>query len=96
MITIKKWFEGISDSEAKDVAYWERNVLALKYAQGWYRDIKNDYPGFSRVLSIDDGRIAFHIPDDFNVGNLQEIPPNWDGSTTEEKWRRILRERGLI
>lgn len=92
---IKTWHRGMTDSDAKDLAYWERNVLALKYADGWYRDYQNNYPGWLRVLSIENGKITFHIPDDFPVGDLPEIERNWDGHSTEEKWRRILEERGV-
>ena len=94
-VKIKTWNEEMSLTETKDLAYWERNVLALKYADGWYADYENNYPGWLRVLSLDGGKITFHIPDDFAVGNLPEILPNWDGHTTEEKWRRILKERDL-
>lgn len=92
---IKTWNSEMSVEETKDLAYWERNVLALKYADGWYFDRENNYPGWGRVLSIDCGQITFHIPDDFDVGNLPEIKPNWDGHTTEQKWRRILSDRGI-
>lgn len=86
---IKVWHKDMSDKETADLAYWERNMLALRYAQGWYNDVQNNYPGWKRVLSLDQGRITFHIPDDFDVGDLPEIEPNWDGHTTEQKWQRI-------
>lgn len=106
---IKVWHPGMSDKETADLAYWERNTLALLYAQGWYNDdilvdttddnglIDGDewkprYPGWRRVLSLAGGTITFHVPDDFDVGDLKQIPMNWDGHTTEEKWRRIMRE----
>jgi hypothetical protein len=89
------WSKDMSLEETKDLAYWERNVLALRYADGWYNDLENCYPGWLRVLSLDGGKITFHIPDDFNVGNLPEIAPNWDGHTTEEKWQRLLELRGV-
>jgi hypothetical protein len=112
---IKTWHEGMSDAESKDLAYWERNMLALKYAQGWYNDdvvlqkywecpetgqvndliIGPRYQGWRRVMSLEGGAITFHIPDDFPVGNLPEIERNWDGHTTEEKWRRIAEARGI-
>jgi len=105
---IKTWHEGMSDSESKDLAYWERNMLALRYAEGWYNDDilvptgqlephiqRPRYPGWRRVLSLDGGRCTFHIPDDFPVGNLPEIERNWDGHTTEEKWLRIAEVRGI-
>jgi hypothetical protein len=53
------------------------------------------YPGWRRVLSLDDGSITFHIPDDFDVGSLPEIKRNWDGHTTEAKWRMIATGRGM-
>lgn len=93
---IKTWNPNMSVEETKDLAYWERNVLALNYAEGWYYDLENNYPGWKRVLSLNGGKITFHIPDDFNVGNLAELSsPSWDGHTTEEKWKRILASRGI-
>jgi hypothetical protein len=95
----------MSDGEAKDLAYWERNMLALRYADGWYFDDIEDntyladgypvarYEGWRRVLSLDGGKMTFHVPDDFDVGNLPQISRNWDGHTTEEKWRRICQFR---
>ncbi len=105
---IKTWHAGMLDDELANLAYWERNVLALKYAEGWYNDDVEErcrdtygpisgprFDGWRRVLSLDGGRATFHVPDDFDVGNLPEIKPNWDGHTTEEKWARILKERGI-
>lgn len=92
---IKTWNKEMTVEETKDLAYWERNVLALKYAEGFYFDSESNYPGWLRVLSLEDGKITFHIPDDFDIGNLPEIHPNWDGHTTEEKWKRVLAERGI-
>lgn len=94
-MNIKTWNKEMSLEETKDLAYWERNVLALKYAEGFYFDTENNYLGWLRVLSLENGKITFHIPDNFDVGNLPEIQPNWDGHTTEEKWKRILAERGI-
>jgi len=116
-VKVKVWHEGMSDAETRDLAYWERNMLALYYADGWYNDdlewtpeSRTDaakhgyvlgstnvprYDGWRRVLSLEDGKITFHIPDDFDVGNLPEILPNWDGHTTEEKWKRVLAARGI-
>jgi hypothetical protein len=93
---IKTWRPEMSVEETKDLAYWERNVLALHYADGWYRDTDNNYPGWSRVLTLEGGTITFHIPDDFNVGTLPECKSNWDGHSTFEKWRRILAARGIL
>jgi hypothetical protein len=92
---IKTWNKEMSLEETKDLGYWERNVLALKYADGWYYDLDNMWAGYLRVLSLDGGKITFHIPDDFNVGNLQQVEPNWDGHTTEQKWRRVLEARNI-
>ena len=89
---MKPWDDGMSDRETAELAYWERNMLALRYADGWYNDVENNWDGWKRVLSLDGGKMCFHIPDDFEVGRLKEIEPNWDGHTTEEKWERVLWE----
>lgn len=114
--------EGMTSEQAKDVAYAERNILALylatfsnrtwndfvalRKAEGSYNS-KLDAPppsgyyidesceGYSRVISIFDGKITFHVPDSFDLGNLQKIEPNWDGHTTEEKWKRVLEKCGV-
>jgi hypothetical protein len=121
-VKIRYWQPGMTDKESKHLAYWERNVLALRYAEGWYNDdvesdecphedqnpaaacsrcereapMKPRFDGWRRVLSLEGGKITFHIPDDFDVGNLPEIERNWDGHTTEEKWRRVLATRGIV
>jgi len=92
---IPVWNSSLTAEEERDLAYAERNLLALKYADGWYNDLDNDWPGWRRVLSLEKGSCCFHIPDDFDVGNLPEIEPNWDGHTTEEKWKRILLQKGI-
>jgi hypothetical protein len=105
------WKEGMSDAETKDVAYMERNLLALRFADGWYLDVVPDphaivapgakppvkarYPGYARVLSLDSGMMTFHIPDDFDVGNLRPIQPNWDGHTTRQKWEAVFALFGI-
>jgi hypothetical protein len=108
-VKIRTWTPAMSVEETKYLAYWERNVLALRYAEGWYNDdvlftpVPGDgeptmvprYAGWRRVLSLECGRITFHIPDDFDVGDLPQIEPNWDGHTTEEKWTRVLKDRGV-
>lgn len=97
------WQEGISDEEAKNGAYWERNMLALfigilsndsvsndprRIDCGWYwGGIEN----YGRVISLFNGEMTFHVPDGFDLGRLQEIEPNWDGHTTEEKWERVMK-----
>ena len=89
------WKPGMTAEEERDVGYQERNLLALRFADGWYYDRDNNWGGWLRVLSLDGGKMCFHIPDDFPVGNLPEIQPNWDGHTTEEKWQRVLDMRGI-
>lgn len=108
---IPTWSAGMSDADSRDVAYWERNMLALRYADGWYLDLVPDlaavitkenpkpvkarYAGWARVLSLDDGQMTFHIPDDFDVGNLPAIKPNWDGHTTKQKWQSVFAMFGI-
>lgn len=92
---VKVWHPDMSVEETKDLAYWERNVLALHFADGWYNDDENNYPGWRRVLCLASGAITFHIPDEFEVGNLPQIDPCWDGHSTKEKWENILRQRGI-
>lgn len=85
-------FNSYLANEEKEQAYQERNILALMLAlkwkdrgNGWFKDTGNNYEGFKRVISIDYGAICFHVPDDFDLGVLPEIEPNWNGHTTEEK-----------
>lgn len=100
---IRIWHADMSDKETADLAYWERNMLALRYADGWYNDVvikcqdfmESRYPGWRRVLTLDTGKITFHIPDDFDVGNLPEVIPNWDGHTTKQKWLSIAAAKGI-
>ncbi|MNI52079.1 hypothetical protein D3C73_1068360 [compost metagenome] len=121
---IKGWNAEMSIEEAKDLAYWERNVLALKTATyanmayeaqlesykrryghyganttelpcGWYYDTDNNWEGWKRVISLWYGKVTYHVPDDFDMGSLQQIEPNWNGHTTEEKHRRMLKYCGV-
>lgn len=92
---VRVWNKEMSAAETSDLAYWERNVLALHFADGYYNDRENNYPGWLRVLSLDGGRLTFHIPDNFDVGNLPEIAPAWDGHTTKDKWMRVLKLKGI-
>ncbi|MMZ43531.1 hypothetical protein D1872_50850 [compost metagenome] len=113
------WNEDMSIEQQKDLAYWERNMLALYFgvyanrawdaynklmiAQGkspdtqpapcgWYAHVGEGFEGWSRVISLFDGKLTFHVPDNFYMGTeLPEIEPNWDGHTTEEKWRRVMK-----
>jgi hypothetical protein len=87
--------ENMTIEEVKDLAYYERNMIALRFADGWYYDTENNWEGWKRVLSLDCGKMNFHIPDDFQIGNLPQIEPTWDGHTTEEKWARIDKMRNI-
>lgn len=87
--------DGMTAEDCKNGAYWERNMLALEFADGWYYDRDNNWEGWHRVLSLKNGSICFHIPDDFEVGNLPEIKPNWDGHSTKEKWNRVAENKGI-
>ena len=62
---------------------------------GWYYDTDNNWDGWKRVISLFDGRITYHIPDDFDVGNLPQIKPNWNGHTTEEKYKMMMQRCGV-
>jgi len=60
---------------------------------GWYYHTIGE--GWSRVISLFDGRMCFHIPDDFDLGNkLPQIEPNWNGHGTEDKWLRVMKKCG--
>jgi hypothetical protein len=98
----------MSVEESKNGAYWERNMLALLLAtfsnyivlngelrkhSGWYKH--PEFEGWSRVISLYDGTMTFHVPDDFDLGDLQEIEPNWDGHSTVEKWEKIMKMCGV-
>ena len=90
------WKPGLTLEEERDIAYQERNLLALYYADGWYYDTESNWEGWGRVLSLEGGTMTFHIPDDFPIGNLPQIHNNWDGHTTQEKWQRVLQDCGII
>lgn len=92
---ILQWKEGLTPEQEKEVAYFERNMLALRHADGWYYDTDNNWDGWKRVLSLEDGRMNFHIPDDFDVGNLKQIEPKWDGHGTRNKWQRVFSIFGI-
>lgn len=104
------WNENMSAEESKDGAYWERNMLALHCAIiandswsgdprridcGWYKHTDEAYEGWSRVISLYNGQVTFHIPDNFDLGDLKEIEPNWDGHSTVEKWNRVMEWAGI-
>lgn len=123
------WQPGMSPEEEANVAYWERNMLALwmatysnkafkeyrdylklvghwdsdqeaKYGDtlpsGWYKHEGEGFEGWSRVISVFDGKATFHVPDDFDLGDLPEIKPNWDGHSTVEKWDKVMKQCGIV
>lgn len=97
-VDISRLVPDTSPASAKNAinkAYWERNMLALLFCDGWYYDTNDSEPGYRRVLSLKGGKVCFHIPDDFDIGNLRQIPNNWDGHTSERKWQRIKQYRGI-
>jgi|WetSurMetagenome_2_1015567.scaffolds.fasta_scaffold12769_3 hypothetical protein len=100
---IYEYKEGMSEEEQKNGAYWERNMLVLLLAEYLNKNLRNgliingisgcadnNWDGWKRVISIDNGKYCFHIPDKFDIENLQEIKPNWDGHTTKDKYFRIF------
>lgn len=72
-----------------------QGIKDFKLSCGWYYDTDNGWYGWKRVISLDNGKICFHIPDDFDVGTLPQIEPNWDGHTTKEKWDRIAAKHDI-
>lgn len=62
---------------------------------GWYLDTDNNWGGWHRVVSLFDGKAGFHVPDNFDLGDLPEIEPNWNGHTTQDKWERIRQLCGM-
>lgn len=86
-------------TKEKDNAYWERNrlvaILARIYPSGrtltnidgwdekWHNCIYLDTPR---------GQLSWHIHDDEMVqfASLPEYQGEWDGHSTEEKYRRLL------
>jgi hypothetical protein len=72
--------------ETADEAFYERNMLALLYARGYYW-----HDGW-KVLVIDSpaGQLTYHVPKDFETYRLPEIKPCWDGHTTDKKHQRII------
>lgn len=89
--------------ECKDGAYWERNILAVLLAKalndngvginGWY--VHGEWVGWTRVVSLLDGSVTFHVPDDFDLGDLPQIDCNYDGHSTEEKWEFVMSMLGM-
>ena len=75
----------MGEEETVNEAFYERNMLALMLADGYYW-----HDGW-KVLVINsiEGQLTFHIPPDFDTFDLQEIEPCWDGHTTQEKWVRV-------
>jgi hypothetical protein len=63
---------------------------------GWYYDTDNNWDGWKRVISLFDGRITYHVPDDFDMGRLPEIKPNWDGHSTQDKYNMMMERCGIV
>lgn len=104
------WHPNMSVTQTKDLAYWERNMLALAYANrvnqleqsdglkksnGWYEHPEEGFEGWRRIISLDQGTLTFHVPDDFDLGTLPKIQANWDGHSTFEKWDLVMDRCGV-
>lgn len=79
-----------------DKVYHQRNMVALTLANafkgsGWYYDAENMDSPSNRVIKINhpEGQMTFHVRNDFNLGDLPQIEPDWDGHTKNEKWARM-------
>lgn len=68
----------------------------LDDVERYWEDERFDFYGWSRVISLEYGRFTFHVPDDFDLGNLPQIFPNWDGHSTDEKWIRAMGKCGIV
>jgi hypothetical protein len=76
----------MGEKETADEAFYERNMLALLYADAWYW-----HEGW-KVLVINHrviGQLTYHVPPDFDVCELSEIKPCWNRETTTEKHEKI-------
>lgn len=62
---------------------------------GWYVDDREEMKGWSRVISVHEGKFTVHVPDDFVMGSLPQIPANWNGHSTEEKWKMVDKYCGI-
>jgi hypothetical protein len=80
---------------ANQMNQFHREFLkATKPVAGWFNHQGEGFEGWSRVVSLGRGTITFHVPDDFDLGDLLEIEPNWDGHSTDEKWLRVMKTCG--
>lgn len=69
------------------------NFDGLLLPCGYY--VHGEWKGWSRVITLDHGKITFHVPDDFDLGGLPQVKSNWDGHTTEEKWQYVAKKCGV-
>lgn len=79
----------MGENETADEDFYERNMLALILADGWYIDPENKWKVL--VIYLPSGQLTFHVPPDFDTMKLRRIAPCWDGHTTAEKWERVKR-----
>lgn len=84
----------------KPAAGWYRHpydgAVAIPPGMPYWEEESFSFYGWSRVVSLYGGGVTFHVPDDFDLGELRETEPDWDGHTTEEKWLRIMRMCGCF
>lgn len=90
----KIWAEFLEYAEAKGDDITEE--LAKGAPSGWYVHEGDEFKGWSRVISIGSGTFTVHVPDDFNMGTLPQINPNWNNHTTEEKWNMVKKVCGIV
>lgn len=83
---------------AKNEAYRQRNEIALHFSDFWYRHDDPDFEGWQRVIGWWDGdkAVTFHVPDDFDLGDLEEVPATPYFYTDDEKWEALrIPRRGV-
>ena len=83
--------------KAADVFEFERNMIALHYADGWFEDAEAR-EGWKRALSLGSGKFTVLIPDDFDIGNLIQIDMpdvHRQKRSREEEWEWVRKIKGI-
>ena len=92
-----------AQEEAKNAAYWERNMLAVALATIYMGRLLPhvgepfDEPGWDSVLIFElprGGQVSFHvhasqIPEVLACPTIRIDGAQWDGHTNDEKWERV-------
>lgn len=107
---VKGWNSTFSLEDSKNLAYFERNMLAVFIGlicnDSWENHpdfdllkcgyyVHGEWEGWSRVISLFGGQYTFHVPDEFDIGRLPLINANWDGHSTEDKWTKMMEICGM-